>query len=155
MEKITVEKLRDIVESHGRWWRGKGGERANLSRANLSGADLYGANLSGANLSGANLYGANLSGADLSGADLYGADLYGANLINMDTFYQIGSIGSRMGYTVYNVTKDQIKCGCWSSNLADFEARVRKVYGETNAKYLNEYLDAIEFFKGRKERIVT
>ena len=57
---MTPEKLKEIIESHGRWLRDEPeGSRANLSSANLYGADLYGANLSSANLSRANLYGAN------------------------------------------------------------------------------------------------
>ena len=94
--------------------------------------------------SGANLYNANLSGADLSGANLSGA-------IGADTYYQVGPIGSRGGITVYNATKDHIQCGCWSSNLADFEARVREKHA-TNPQYLAEYLDAIAFFKGRNSK---
>ena len=79
--KITQEKLKEIIASHGKWLRYEnGGERANLSGADLSGANLSGADLSGADLSGANLSGANLSGADLSGANLSGADLSGADL---------------------------------------------------------------------------
>jgi hypothetical protein len=96
MSMISPEKLKEIIESHGKWLRDEpGGSRANLSGANLSGANLSGANLSGANLSGANLSGAylsdanlsdaylsdaNLSGANLSGANLSGANLSGANL---------------------------------------------------------------------------
>ena len=45
--KITQEKLKEIIASHGKWLRCEnGGERADLS-----GADLNGANLSGADLS--------------------------------------------------------------------------------------------------------
>ena len=120
MDKITVEKLREIIESHGRWLRDEeAGQRADLSGANLSRADLSCANLSGA--------------------------------IGADTYYQVGPIGSRGGITVYNATKDHIQCGCWSSNLADFEARVREKHA-TNPQYLAEYLDAIAFFKGRNSK---
>ncbi len=85
MKTYTVDELKAILAEHGKWLRGDGGSRANLSRANLSGADLsranlYGANLSRADLSGANLYGANLSGANLYGANLSRADLSRANL---------------------------------------------------------------------------
>jgi hypothetical protein len=102
--------IRVVLNNHGKWLRGDGGSRANLSGANLRSADLSDAdlrdanlrsadlsdadlrdanlicaNLSGANLiradlSGANLSGANLSGANLSGANLSGANLSGANL---------------------------------------------------------------------------
>ena len=58
---LEKEKIREIIESHGKWLRNEeGGIRANLRGANLRGANLRGANLSGANL----------SGADLSDADL-------------------------------------------------------------------------------------
>ena len=165
MDKITVEKLREIIESHGRWLRDEeAGQRADLSGANLSRADLsradlscanlFRANLSGAYLSGANLSRADLSRAYLSGANLSRADLSCANLsgaIGADTYYQVGPIGSRGGITVYNATKDHIQCSCWSSNLADFEARVREKHA-TNPQYLAEYLDAIAFFKGRNSK---
>lgn len=56
---IPVEKLKDILEKHKKWYLGETcGERANLSGADLSWAYLSRANLSGANLSGADLSGA-------------------------------------------------------------------------------------------------
>ena len=79
--KISDERLKEIIESHGKWLLGKeDGECANLRGANLRGANLRGANLEGANLEGANLRGANLRGANLEGANLEGAYLRGANL---------------------------------------------------------------------------
>jgi len=85
MEKISAEKLKEIIESHGRWLRNEpSGKRADLRSADLSGANLNGANLSGADLSGAYLRNADLSGADLSGAYLRNADLSGANLSGAD-----------------------------------------------------------------------
>ena len=80
MRTIDAKTLKDIIEKHGRWMLGDGGERANLSGADLSGADLSGADLRSANLRSANLSGADLSGADLRSADLSGADLSGADL---------------------------------------------------------------------------
>ena len=83
--KITQEKLKEIIASHGKWMRcEEGGERAYLSGADLSGADLRGAYLRGADLSGAYLSDADLRGAYLSGADLRGADLRGAYLRGAD-----------------------------------------------------------------------
>jgi uncharacterized protein YjbI with pentapeptide repeats len=76
MSNITPEKLRELIESHGRWLR----DEPNGSRADLSGADLRGAVLSGADLRGAVLRGADLRGAVLSGADLRGAVLSDAVL---------------------------------------------------------------------------
>jgi len=71
--EMDAEKLKEILDLHGKWVQSGGGERANLSEANLSRANLSEANLSRANLSGANLSEANLSGAYLSGAYLSGA----------------------------------------------------------------------------------
>ena len=77
---MDKERLKEILESHGKWLRGEGGKRADLSMANLYGADLCGADLRKADLRGANLYGADLCRADLSMADLSMAPLCGANL---------------------------------------------------------------------------
>ena len=48
--KITQEKLNQILEAHGKWYRSDGaeGERADLRRAYLQGADLRRAYLQGA-----------------------------------------------------------------------------------------------------------
>jgi hypothetical protein len=79
--RITQEKLKEIIASHGKWLRYEnGGERANLGGADLRGAVLSGAVLRCAVLRCADLRGADLSGADLRGADLSGADLRDANL---------------------------------------------------------------------------
>jgi uncharacterized protein YjbI with pentapeptide repeats len=120
--------------------------RANLSGANLSGANLYGADLSGANLSRANLSGANLSGANLSGADLSGANLYGANLSGANLYganlsrakglkdiLQIGPIGSRKSYLMalkFDDEKIEIKTGCFSGTIEEFEKQVKKEHGK-------------------------
>ena len=82
---MTRNELDRVLELHGLWLDGEGGERANLSGANLSGADLERAYLNSANLSGADVSGADLRRAYLSGANLYEANLtdaylYGANL---------------------------------------------------------------------------
>ncbi len=79
-----VDRLKEILESHGKWLRDEGGRMADLRGADLSGADLHRANLHRANLLGADLHRANLHRADLSGADLRGADLHGANLFDAD-----------------------------------------------------------------------
>jgi len=90
MEKLSIEKLQEIIENHGKWLIDSNeGSKANLCDANLRGADMCDANLRGANLRGANLRDANLRGADmcdanLCGADLCGADLCGTNLCGAD-----------------------------------------------------------------------
>ena len=83
--KITQEKLKEIIASHGKWLRCENdGEIANLRNANLSGADLSRTDLRNANLCGANLYGADLSNADLHSANLRNANLSGADLSRTD-----------------------------------------------------------------------
>ena len=140
--RITQEKLKEILASHGKWLRGENGwEKADLSNAdlsyiNLNHTDLRGVNFYGANLYGANLYGANLCGANLCGADLCGADLSNSSLRATDlrhtnlsnsrfdnanlsttslskTYYQIVRIGSREATTTYCVEDDNVRCGCW------------------------------------------
>lgn len=86
MKIVTENQLKEILEKHQKWCRGKnGGEQACLRKADLSEADLRGADLRDADLREVcmykvNLYEANLCGADLRGADLSEADLRGANL---------------------------------------------------------------------------
>jgi len=94
---VNAKEVEEIVQKHGCWLRGLGGERAvlsnavlsnavlsnaDLSNAVLSNADLSNAVLSNADLRGAVLLGAVLRGADLSGAVLLGAVLRGADLSN-------------------------------------------------------------------------
>ena len=187
---MTKQELNEIVASHGRWLADNTtGERADLYRANLRGANLCGADLREANLSGADLCGADLRGADLcgadlreanlSGADLRGADLREANLRDADLrganlrganlrdailpaiILQVGPIGSRKDYVVYNASDDNIRCGCWNDyeggTLAEFEARVEEVYPSENKdtlKFRNEYLAVIGYFKTVRETYV-
>ena len=179
---MTKQELNKIVASHGRWLADKSrGERANLHcadlrGANLSGADLRGADLSDADLSDANLHyanmsdadlrGANLSDANLSDANLSDADLRGANLCGADLrdadlpaiILQVGPIGSRKGYIVYNASDDNIRCRCWNDynggTLEEFEARVEEVYPSENKdtlEFRNEYLAVIGYFKTVRE----
>ena len=152
--KITQEKLKEIIASHGKWLRDEeGGERADLRGADLEDADLRGANLRGADLRGANLEDAYLIGADLRGANLEDAYLRGANLNK--TYYQITCIGSRNATTTYCVEDDNIVCGCWNNykggTLEEFKKRVESIYGEEgkkpNKKYYTQYMAAIEFFE--------
>ena len=139
---MDKEQLKYVLESHGKWLRHEGGERANLLGADLRGAnlreadlrraDLYGANLCMANLRKADLRGADLRGADLRRADLYGANLCMANLRKADLrgadlrganlcvaklsekIIQVGPIGSRRDYTISWVDRNLVKCGCWN-----------------------------------------
>ena len=146
--QMSEERLKEIIESHGKWLRGEeNGQCANLSDANLSDADLRYANLSGANLRYANL----------SDADLRYANLNGANL--SDYIIQIVRIGSRKRTTTYNVTKDNVQCGCWNNykggTLAEFEERINDVYSKSgkmpHEQFFMEYSSAILFFKMAKD----
>ena len=129
---MTEEELNEIVASHGRWLADKSrGERANLRGADLCDADLR--------------------DADLRRADLRGADLPAIIL-------QVGPIGSRKDYVVYNASNDNIRCGCWNDykggTLEEFEARVEEVYPSENKdtlKFRNEYLAVIGYFKTVRE----
>ena len=142
--KITQEKLKEIIASHGKWLRCENdGEIADLSNADLSNADLSYANLSYANLNNADLSNAYLSYANLNNADL------------SKTYYQIVRIGSREATTTYCVDDDNVRCGCWNNygggTLAEFKERVESVYGAEgktpNKKYYGQYMAAIEFFE--------
>ena len=159
---MTKQELNEIVASHGRWLADNTtGERANLRDANLRGANLRGADLCGADLRNANLCGADLRNADLCSADLRDANLRGANLRGADLpaiILQVGPIGSRKDYVVYNASNDNIRCGCWNDykggTLAEFEARVEEVYPskkKDTLRFRNEYLAVIAYFKTVRE----
>ena len=139
---------------------------ADLCDADLRGADLRNADLRNADLCGADLCGANLRDADLRDADLRGADLRNADLRNADLcgadlpaiVLQVGPIGSRKDYVVYNASNDNIRCGCWNDykggTLAEFEARVEEVYPSEKKDTLtfrNQYLTVIGYFKTVRE----
>ena len=139
---MTQEKLNEVIASHGRWLDDKTkGECADLSDADLRRADL----------SDADLRRADLSDADLRRADLSGADLPFVIL-------QVGPIGSRKDYVIYNASDDNIICGCWNAykggTLAEFEERVEGVYPsekKDTLKFRNEYLAVIGYFKTVRE----
>ena len=139
---MDKERLKAILESHGKWLRRERGEMANLLGADLRGADLYGANLCMANL----------WKADLRGADLRGANLCVAKL--SEKIIQVGPIGCRRDYTIFWVDRDIIQCGCWNDydggSLDEFKQRVDKTYpaeNEDTLQYRNEYLAAIAMFE--------
>ena len=163
-------KLKAILESHGKWLRDEGGEKANLS-----GADLRGANMCKANLHMANLYEADLEGADLHEADLskanlrcanlreaslfranlfkanlYEADLRGAELRGADLrdvymnekIIQVGPIGSRRDYTIFWVDRNLVQCGCWNDYEGGSLDEFKKRVNET---YPAENEDPLQF----------
>jgi len=134
---------------------------ADLRCADLRGADLCDADLRRADLRRADLRDADLCCADLRDADLRDADLRGADLRGADLpaiILQVGPIGSRKDYVVYNASNDNIRCGCWNDykggTLEEFEARVEEVYPSENKdtlKFRNEYLAVIGYFKTVRE----
>ena len=144
---MTKQELDEIVASHGRWLVDKStGERADLRYADLRGANLRYADLRDADLRDADLRGANLRYADLRGAILPAI------------IFQVGPIGSRNDYVVYNASDDNIRCGCWNrydgGTLAEFEARVEETYPPENkecSKFRNQYLAVIGYFKTVRE----
>ena len=150
---MDKQKLKQILESHGKWLRGEeGGERANLREADLYGSDLREANLRGADLCEANLREADLRGADLCEANLRGANLYEVNL--PEKIIQVGPIGSRKSYTIYWADRNIVQCGCWKDyeggSLAEFKQRIDEVYPEDKPetlRYRREYLAAIAMFE--------
>ena len=148
---MNQDKLNEIIESHGKWLIGdKSG-----SRANLRGADLRDADLCGADLRDANLCNADLRGANLRDADLCDANLRGANLPNK--IIQVGPIGSRESYTIYNIDNDIVQCGCWNDykggSLEDFIKRIDEVYAP-DTQYGKEYRTTIEYFKLMRDAFV-
>ena len=120
---------------------------SNLRGSNLSGSDLSDSDLSGSDLSGSNLSSSDLRGSNLRGSDLSGSDLSGSNLSRVygQTFITIGNIGSRNSSTIYHIESDTIWCGCWRSNLVEFESRVHYIYGDEF--YGLQYQSAIRFIK--------
>ena len=125
---MNVDRLKEILESHGKWLKDEGGgERANLRGANLRGADLRDVNLRGANLCGAGL---------------------------CEKIIQVGPIGSRKDYTIYWIDRDIVQCGCWNNynggSLDEFRRRIDEEYPkekEETLQYRNEYLAAIAMFE--------
>lgn len=139
MFKMTASELQTAYEEGMRDFSEVDLSNENLRGAKLTGADLRGAFLTGASLYGAKLRGAKLDGADLRGAFLAGADLRGAKLDGAklhgadlpDGYYtvQFNHVGRRGGCTVATVFPDgtqEVRTGCFSGTLAEFEAAVAK-----------------------------
>ena len=121
----------------------------------MMGACLLDVDLRDANLRKANLRCANLKGANLKGADLRSGDLYSAEL--SEKILQVGPIGSRRDYTLYNATSNVVQCGCWNDGiggtLEEFRERINEVYPEekeSTLKYRREYLTVIAYFEAAR-----
>uniref|UniRef100_A0A6M3KF84 Pentapeptide repeat-containing protein n=1 Tax=viral metagenome TaxID=1070528 RepID=A0A6M3KF84_9ZZZZ len=135
LETLETQTIKCVVEAAVK--QGADIRWADLRRADLRWADLLGADLLGADFRGADLRGADLRGADLMGADFRGADL------REDRIIQIGPIGSRKDYLIYNFKDDEIRAGCWTGTLDEFRTRVASVYPDVNYQYRTEYVAAI------------
>lgn len=119
-----------------------------LIKAVGSGAYLDGADLRCADLRGADLDGADLRGADLRDAYLGGADLRDWGKIQSSAdILQVGTIGSRNGYTIIFHTDKGVfvQCGCFRGTLDEFEAKVKKTHQGNNHE--RDYLALIRFIK--------
>ena len=60
-------------------------------------------------------------------------------------------IGSRSDITEYWVEADDVKCGCWNSNLLDFARRVKNTY--KTGKHRRDYLAFIAICKKAKRKM--
>ena len=83
-------------------------------------------------------------------ARVYGnAWVYGNAEVTKPThLFQIGTIGSRGGFTTFVRSKTKhilVACGCFRGTIAEFEARVKEVHAGT--KHEKTYLAAIELAK--------
>jgi Pentapeptide repeats (8 copies) len=123
LRTISKEELKDILDLHGKWFRGEeGGARADLSSADLRYADLSSANLRYADLRSANLRYADLSSADLRYADLRSANLRSADLSSADLSYaDLSSANLRYAnlvtfqfqkHTAYYTLDGALRIGC-------------------------------------------
>ena len=81
---MDKKQLAKILADHGKWLRGEGGSRADLSGADLRSADLSLVDLSLVDLSFVDLRRADLRSANLSHVDLRDADLRSADLSLVD-----------------------------------------------------------------------
>ena len=106
MKTCTPDELRAVIEAHGLWLCGNGGQRADLQRAYLRGADLQGAYL---------------QGADLRGADLRGAVYKWAQV----AFSGHGECGRMLTAYIQSEGMDPVyQCGCFFGTLDDLKGYI-------------------------------
>ena len=124
MEK---EELKEIVASHGRWLRNRGGKRADLSDVDLREAFLCGVSLREPNLP----------------VGVY--QIVGPGSCNRCTTYDAIN-----DYIVCGCWNDSA-----GNHLESFARRIEEVYGpkgeESNSVCYTEYMTAINFFRAMKE----
>ncbi len=118
-----------------------------MEGANMEGAYMARANMAGANMAGANMARANMAGANMEGANMEGT--YMARAIGAPRLIQAGPLGSRRGFTVYDLDKDLIQCGCYTGTLGEFAAKCEKTHAD-NPKCLAEYRAFIGFVEKLK-----
>ena len=139
-EKLTVEQIAEIIESHGKWLRGEeGGKRADFSFKDCRDANFVGANCRGANFVGANCRGANFEGARIWSTNLSETNLDGRWVV-------VAQIGSRKGTTYYDKVNDITRCGCFKGTLDEFAEAVEREHSD-HPQYLAEYRAAITYIK--------
>lgn len=119
MNTYTVEKIKEILALHKKFWNGEAGGK----RADLRGADLRGAYLQGAK---------------------YGTDDDTELMVN---YFCVGPIGSRSGYLqVFHTNKRiELKTGCFAGSVDAFETQVLATHGEN--KHGKDYVAAIAFVR--------
>ena len=106
MKTCTPDELRAVIEAHGLWLCGNGGQRANLQGAYLRGADLQGAYLRGANLQGAYLQGAVYKWAQVA-------------------FSGHGECGRMLTAYIQSEGMDPVyQCGCFFGTLDDLKGYI-------------------------------
>lgn len=122
--KLSKEKLKEIIESHGKWLRDEEGGRI---------ADLRNADLRGANLRGANLQGTYLPNG------MY--QIVGCGSYNRCTTYD--SINDRVICGCWD--------DCDGNHLESFKQRIETIYGDKgetpHAACYTEYMAVINFFE--------
>ncbi|EKL5967147.1 pentapeptide repeat-containing protein [Listeria monocytogenes] len=144
---MKQEELDIILENHGKWLRGEGGEKADLSFANLRFANLRFADLSSANLSDADLSSADLSSANLSDANLSSANL---NWANWQDVRGLTVVAVQVDTTRKNNQITYIKeldiwiTGCFQGTLDELKASIEKTHGD-NEKLRKRYYRVIDF----------
>lgn len=75
---------------------------------------------------------------ELTTLDARGTQLNGNSI---ETLLVSKSIGSRYGVTEYWVEANEIKCGCWFSDLDEFEREVKSVYA--TGLFRKQYIEFI------------
>ncbi|ECJ9747510.1 pentapeptide repeat-containing protein [Listeria monocytogenes] len=114
---MKQEELNVVLEKHGKWLRGEGGERADLRGADFSGANFRGANLSWANWQ------------EVKGLTVIA--------VQVDT-------SRRNNQITYIKELDIWITGCFQGTLDELKASIEKTHGD-NEKLRKRYYRMIDF----------